>query len=53
MKIPENKKIAIVGHSGCGKSTISNLLLRLYDLNEGSLKIDGIDIKDYSISKLR
>jgi ABC-type multidrug transport system fused ATPase/permease subunit len=53
MKIPATKKIALVGHSGCGKSTITNLLLRFYDINEGQLKIDGHDIKDYDIKELR
>lgn len=53
MKIPATKKIALVGHSGCGKSTITSLLLRFYDINEGCLKIDGHDIKDYDIKELR
>jgi subfamily B ATP-binding cassette protein MsbA len=52
-KVPATKKIALVGHSGCGKSTIANLLLRFYDVDSGSIKIDGIDIKDYNTSKLR
>lgn len=47
------KKIAIVGHSGCGKSTITNLLLRFYDIQSGYLRIDGIDIKRYNIKDLR
>lgn len=42
-----------MGHSGCGKSTIINLLLRFYDVTGGSLKIDGKDIKDYDIKELR
>ena len=53
LTIPANKKIALVGHSGCGKSTITNLLLRFYDVTGGSLKIDGIDIRDYNIGELR
>jgi ABC-type multidrug transport system fused ATPase/permease subunit len=53
MKIPATKKIALVGHSGCGKSTIANLLLRFYDVTDGSLKIDGVDIRDYNIKELR
>mmetsp|Transcript_17768 Transcript_17768/g.16997 ORF Transcript_17768/g.16997 Transcript_17768/m.16997 type:complete len:111 (-) Transcript_17768:373-705(-) len=47
------KKIALVGHSGCGKSTIANLLLRFYDIEKGSIKIDGKDIRDYKLSALR
>jgi ABC-type multidrug transport system fused ATPase/permease subunit len=53
LAIPATKKIALVGHSGCGKSTITNLLLRFYDVTGGSLKIDGIDIRDYNIGELR
>ncbi len=53
LKIPATMKIALVGHSGCGKSTIANLLLRLYDLTDGQLLIDGIDIRKYSVKQLR
>ena len=53
MKIPAKKKIALVGASGCGKSTIANLLLRFYDINSGSILIDGKDIKEYNTAKLR
>ena len=53
MKIPATKKIALVGHSGCGKSTIANLLLRMYDVADGQLLIDGIDIRDYNVKRLR
>lgn len=49
LKIPATKKIALVGHSGCGKSTIANLLLRMYDVTDGQLLIDGIDIRDYNV----
>ena len=53
LKIPATKKIALVGHSGCGKSTTANLLLRLYELTGGKLLIDGVDIKDYNVRELR
>ena len=53
LRIPATKKIALVGHSGCGKSTMANLLLRLYDLTGGSLLIDGVDIRDYNVRELR
>lgn len=53
MKIQATKKIALVGHSGCGKSTIANLLLRMYDINEGTLLIDGKDIREYNVKELR
>jgi ATP-binding cassette subfamily B protein len=51
--IPAGKKIAIVGSSGSGKSTISRLLYRFYDVNEGSIEIDGFNIKDISQKSLR
>jgi ABC-type multidrug transport system fused ATPase/permease subunit len=41
MKVPAGMKIGLVGHSGCGKSTITNLILRYYNLNEGKISIDG------------
>jgi ABC-type multidrug transport system fused ATPase/permease subunit len=53
MKIPSKKKIALVGSSGCGKSTIAALLLRMYDVQEGKILIDSIDIKDYNTKELR
>ncbi len=46
-KIPKGKMIALVGPSGAGKSTIADLLPRFYDINEGSIKLDGTDIRDY------
>lgn len=45
--------MAIVGHSGSGKSTIASLLLRFYDVTKGSVVIDGIDIKDYDLEQYR
>jgi len=47
------KKVALVGESGCGKSTIVNLIERLYDVTGGQVLIDGIDIKNYDIEYLR
>ena len=49
-KIQPGKVLAIVGHSGSGKSTISNLIQRYYDPNEGNIKLDGINIKDLNIN---
>lgn len=53
IKVPKGKTVALVGQSGSGKSTIANLLTRFYDVNEGSIKIDGTDIKDWNIHSLR
>ncbi len=44
---------AIVGHTGAGKTTIINLLMRFYDINSGQVLIDGVDIRDYTRSSLR
>ena len=51
--VPKGKTVALVGQSGSGKSTIANLLTRFYDVNEGSIKIDGTDIRDWNIHSLR
>ena len=53
MKIEPNKKIAVVGRSGNGKSTIFNLLLRYFDSTEGVISLDGVDIKNLSEKSLR
>jgi subfamily B ATP-binding cassette protein MsbA len=53
LEIPKGKTVAFVGQSGSGKSTIANLLTRFYDVNEGSIKIDGIDIRDLTKKSLR
>ena len=47
------KVIAIVGHSGAGKSTLINLLPRFYDVQQGVISIDGIDIREYTLDNLR
>lgn len=52
-KIPKGKTIGITGRTGCGKSTIANLLCRLYDVTEGEILINGINIKEYDIAELR
>ena len=45
-KVEPGQKIAIVGHTGAGKTTIVKLLMRFYDVNSGSIKVDGTDIRD-------
>jgi ATP-binding cassette subfamily B protein len=53
LKINAGEKIALVGYSGAGKSTIVQLLLRFYDALSGKILVDGKDIKSYNISDLR
>ncbi len=53
LKVEPKKKIAIIGRSGNGKSTIFNLLLRYFDSTQGRIKIDGINIKDLTEESLR
>lgn len=53
LKLEPNKKIAIVGKSGQGKSTLFNLLTRVFDANEGKITLDGVNIKDLSEEDLR
>lgn len=53
LNIPKGETVALVGQSGSGKSTIANLVTRFYDVNEGEIKIDGIDIKDMTKKSLR
>ncbi len=52
-KIKKGQKIAIVGPTGAGKTTMVKLLMRFYDVNSGSITIDGKDIKDFKRSELR
>lgn len=51
--IPKGKMVAFVGQSGSGKSTIANLITRFYDVNEGQILIDGVDIRDLTTASLR
>ncbi len=51
--VDAGKSVAIVGRSGSGKSTLANLLLRLYDLQEGNIKIDGIKLDNISLKDYR
>ena len=53
LDIPAAAKIALVGHSGCGKSTITNLLLRFYNYQEGEIIIDGHEMDQYNVHHLR
>jgi subfamily B ATP-binding cassette protein MsbA len=53
LEVKKGQTVALVGQSGSGKSTIANLLTRFYDVNEGTIQIDGINIKDMNIHSLR
>lgn len=52
LTICEGEKVALVGSSGCGKTTLVNLLTRFYDVNQGSIRIAGNDIRDYRLYSL-
>lgn len=52
-RVEEGESLAIVGATGSGKTTIVNLLTRFYEITEGSITIDGVDIRDYSRDSLR
>ena len=52
-KVKEGQKIAIVGPTGAGKTTMIKLLMRFYDVNSGAIKIDGHNVKDFNRSELR
>ncbi|NGM62278.1 ABC transporter ATP-binding protein [Sphingobacterium sp. SGG-5] len=51
--VPKGSTLAIIGKTGSGKTTLANLLLRTYDVDEGSIHIDGIQLKDYDFGALR
>ncbi|MCG3257181.1 MAG: ABC transporter ATP-binding protein [Candidatus Heimdallarchaeota archaeon] len=53
LKIQPGESVAVVGHTGAGKTTIASLLMRFYDIFKGSIKIDGVDIRDYDLHNLR
>ncbi|KAI3864925.1 hypothetical protein MKW92_005942 [Papaver armeniacum] len=53
LNIPAGKTVALVGESGCGKSTVINLLQRFYDIESGSILLDGVEIQKFKINWLR
>ncbi|NNG10897.1 MAG: ABC transporter ATP-binding protein, partial [Arenibacter sp.] len=53
LKVPKGQTVALVGQSGSGKSTIANLVTRFYDVNEGEIRIDGVDIRNLTKKSLR
>jgi subfamily B ATP-binding cassette protein MsbA len=52
-RLEAGKTYALVGHSGAGKTTLANLLMRFYDIQQGAIRIDGIDIRDVRLEDLR
>ena len=53
LRVEPGKRIAIVGPTGCGKTTVINLLMRFYDVDQGSIEVDGTDIRNYTRGSLR
>lgn len=53
LKVEPGQRVAIVGPTGCGKTTLINLLMRFYDVNSGAVKVSGKDIRDITRSSLR
>ncbi|MBE6607123.1 MAG: ABC transporter ATP-binding protein [Ruminococcaceae bacterium] len=53
LEVKKGEFVGIVGHSGCGKTTLINLIMRLYDVTEGAIEIDDVNIKDISQNALR
>jgi len=53
LSVPKNQTIALVGNSGGGKSTVVNLIPRFYDVKSGSIEIDGVDLRKFTLNSLR
>ncbi|MBQ4284287.1 MAG: ABC transporter ATP-binding protein [Lachnospira sp.] len=53
LKVKKGQRVAIVGPTGCGKTTVINLLMRFYDVNSGSIKVSDVDIRDLTRHSLR
>ncbi|MFP5287614.1 MAG: ABC transporter ATP-binding protein [Thermoanaerobaculia bacterium] len=52
-RVEPGETLAVVGHTGAGKSTLANLLLRFYDVDGGAVKVDGIDVRQWDLPRLR
>ena len=53
LKIPSGSTLGIIGATGCGKSSLVQLIPRLYDVTEGSIKVGGVDVRQYDLNTLR
>jgi ATP-binding cassette subfamily B multidrug efflux pump len=52
-RVEAGETIAVVGHTGAGKSTLANLLLRFYDVGTGAVRVDGVDVREWNLESLR
>jgi ATP-binding cassette subfamily B multidrug efflux pump len=52
-RIEPGQSVAVVGHTGAGKSTLASLLLRFYDVQKGAVKVDGVDVREWDLQSLR
>ncbi len=52
-RVRPGETLAVVGHTGAGKSTLANLLLRFYDVDSGAVRVDGIDVRQWDLARLR
>ena len=53
LDVQPGQMVALVGHTGCGKTTLTSLLMRYYDVTEGAIRVDGLDIREVRIRSLR
>jgi ABC-type multidrug transport system fused ATPase/permease subunit len=52
-KVEPGETVAVVGHTGAGKSTLANLILRFYDVTTGAVRVDGVDVREWDLERLR
>jgi len=52
-RVQPGETLAVVGHTGAGKSTLANLLLRFYDVDAGAVRVDGVDVREWDLPRLR
>jgi ATP-binding cassette, subfamily B, multidrug efflux pump len=52
-RVNPGETLAVVGHTGAGKSTLANLLLRFYDVDSGAVRVDGVDVREWDLARLR
>jgi len=52
-RVEPGETLAVVGHTGAGKSTLANLLLRFYDVDDGAVRVDGMDVREWDLPRLR